>query len=144
MGCNNLFFSGAEHKMFNMLKMVIPGSSATGARSRRICLMWRPLKHFLGRGKPRVEVLCWEDRSALPHAGDYHWNIIDGGHRFGVDEKWRRIRLEHIETEGDRLIARIVSNIVRIRVSRDGSKIRNRQAVRNIRGFDGWRVTGKG
>jgi len=28
---------------------------------------------------------------------DYFGNIIDGEHRFGVDEKWRRVRLEHIE-----------------------------------------------
>ncbi|MBW2561647.1 MAG: hypothetical protein JRE40_12445 [Deltaproteobacteria bacterium] len=44
---------------------------------------------------------------------DYFGNVIDGEHRFGVDEKWRRVRLEHIRTEKDRLIARIVSNTVR-------------------------------
>jgi hypothetical protein len=44
---------------------------------------------------------------------DYHGNIIDGEHRFEVDEKWRRLRLEHIRTEKDLLIARIVSNTVR-------------------------------
>lgn len=44
---------------------------------------------------------------------DYHGNIIDGEHRFGVDKKWRRMRLEHIRTEKDRLVARIVSNTVR-------------------------------
>lgn len=49
---------------------------------------------------------------------DYYGNIIDGDHRFGVDAKWRRIRLEHIKTEKDRLIARIVSNTVRRSVSR--------------------------
>gem|GEM_PF-5027766 len=38
---------------------------------------------------------------------------------------------------GDRLVARIVSNIVRISVSRVDSKIRDKQAIRNIRGFDG-------
>ena len=48
---------------------------------------------------------------------DYHGNIIDGDHRFGVDEKWRRVRLEHIRTEKDRLIARIISNTVRRSVS---------------------------
>jgi hypothetical protein len=44
---------------------------------------------------------------------DYYENIIDGEHRFGVDENWRRVKLEHIKTEKDRLIARIVSNTVR-------------------------------
>ena len=44
---------------------------------------------------------------------DYHGNIIDGEHRFGVDENWRRVRLDHIRTEKDKLIARIVSNTVR-------------------------------
>jgi len=44
---------------------------------------------------------------------DYYGNIIDGEHRFGVDEKWRRVRLKHIRTEKDLLIARIVSNTVR-------------------------------
>jgi hypothetical protein len=44
---------------------------------------------------------------------DYHGNIIDGQHRYSVDEGWRTIRLEHIRTEKDRLIARIISNTVR-------------------------------
>jgi hypothetical protein len=44
---------------------------------------------------------------------DYHGNIIDGEHRHGVDEGWRTMRLEHIRTEKDRLIARIISNTVR-------------------------------
>ena len=44
---------------------------------------------------------------------DYHGNIIDEEHRFGVDEKWRTVRLEHIRTEKDRLVARVVSNTVR-------------------------------
>ena len=48
---------------------------------------------------------------------DYRGNIIDGEHRFGVDEKWRTVRLEHIKTEKDRLVARIVSNTVRRSVS---------------------------
>lgn len=49
---------------------------------------------------------------------DYYGNIIDGEHRFGVDGKWRRVRLEHIRTEKDRLIARIISNTVRRSVPR--------------------------
>jgi len=49
---------------------------------------------------------------------DYYGNIIDGEHRFGVDEKWRRLRLEHIRTEKGLLIARIISNTVRRSVPR--------------------------
>jgi len=48
---------------------------------------------------------------------DYHGNIIDGEHRFSVDEKWMRVKLQHIKTEKDRLVARIVSNNVRRHVS---------------------------
>jgi hypothetical protein len=43
---------------------------------------------------------------------DYRGNIIDGEHRYGVDEGWRTMRLEHIRTEKDRLIAHIISNTV--------------------------------
>ena len=49
---------------------------------------------------------------------DYHGNIIDGEHRYSVDEGWRTMRLEHIRTEKDRLIARIISNTVRRSVPR--------------------------
>jgi len=48
---------------------------------------------------------------------DFHGNIIDGEHRFGADENWRRVKLEHIKTEKDRLVARIVSNNARRSVS---------------------------
>ena len=41
------------------------------------------------------------------------WQIIDGQHRFQADRKWRRVRLKHIKTEKDRLVARIVANNVR-------------------------------
>jgi hypothetical protein len=44
---------------------------------------------------------------------DYHGNIIDGEHRYSVDEGWRTMKLEHIRTEKDRLIARIISNACR-------------------------------
>ena len=40
-------------------------------------------------------------------------NIIDEGHRYGVDKNWRRVRREHIKTKKDRLIARISNNICR-------------------------------
>ena len=49
---------------------------------------------------------------------DHHGNIIDGEHRYGADEGWRTIRLDHIRTEKDRLTARIISNTVRRSVPR--------------------------
>lgn len=64
-------------------------------------------------------------KSSLKRAGqlypiliDYHGNIIDGEHRFIVDEKWRRVTLEHIRTEEELLIARIIANNVRRSVRR--------------------------
>jgi len=48
---------------------------------------------------------------------DYYGNIVDGDHRLSADKNWKRVRLEHIKTEKDRLIARIVSNNVRRSVS---------------------------
>jgi hypothetical protein len=44
---------------------------------------------------------------------DYYGNIIDGEHRLGADKKWKKVRVDYIKTEKDRLIARIVSNTVR-------------------------------
>ena len=64
------------------------------------------LKPFLEQGNERIGQL-------YPILVDYHGNIIDGEHRFSVDKKWRTVRLEHIKTEEDRLVARIVSNTVR-------------------------------
>jgi len=48
---------------------------------------------------------------------DCHGKIIDGQHRYSVDKGWKTMRLNHIRTEKDRLIARIISNIVRRSVS---------------------------
>ena len=50
---------------------------------------------------------------------DYYGNIIDGKHRFSVDREWKRVILEHVKTEKDRLIARIISNTLRRSVSRN-------------------------
>lgn len=48
---------------------------------------------------------------------DYFGNIIDGKHRLSVDEKWKRVRLTHIKTEKDRIVARIIGNNLRRTVS---------------------------
>jgi len=48
---------------------------------------------------------------------DYYGNIIDGKHRFSANKKWKTVILEHVKTEKDRLIARIISNIIRRSVS---------------------------
>lgn len=48
---------------------------------------------------------------------DKHGNIIDGRHRFAADEDWPKMRLEHVEMEEDRLVARLISNVCRRDVS---------------------------
>lgn len=48
-----------------------------------------------------------------PILEDANGVIIDGEHRFQADGTWRRVRLEQIKTEKDRLVARIVANNVR-------------------------------
>jgi hypothetical protein len=48
---------------------------------------------------------------------DSNGEIIDGQHRFQADKTWRKVVLENIRTEKDRLVARIVANNVRRRVS---------------------------
>lgn len=44
--------------------------------------------------------------------------IIDGFHREKTDPNWKRVRLEHIDTEEKKLIARLVANSHRRLVSR--------------------------
>ena len=44
---------------------------------------------------------------------DRHGNIIDGMHRLKADKNWPKIRLENIETEEQRLIARLIANVCR-------------------------------
>jgi len=44
---------------------------------------------------------------------DKHGNVIDGMHRLSADEKWPKVTIEGVETEEQRLIARLVSNVCR-------------------------------
>ena len=44
---------------------------------------------------------------------DKHGNVIDGLHRLAADEKWPKVTVEGVETEEQRLIARLVSNVCR-------------------------------
>jgi ParB-like chromosome segregation protein Spo0J len=48
---------------------------------------------------------------------DKHGNVIDGIHRLTADKKWPKITIENIETEEQRLIARIISNVCRRHVT---------------------------
>jgi len=45
-------------------------------------------------------------------------DIIDGLHRERADKNWKRLRLEHIDTEEKKLTARLVANFHRRQVSR--------------------------
>ena len=44
---------------------------------------------------------------------DKHGSVIDGRHRLEAGEKWPKMRLENVETEEQRLIARLISNACR-------------------------------
>jgi hypothetical protein len=69
---------------------------------------------FMGSGMiPELKSSSKRVGQLYPVLLDYHGNIIDGEHRYGVDEGWKTMRLKHIRTEKDRLIARIISNTVR-------------------------------
>ena len=50
---------------------------------------------------------------------DKKGNIIDGFHREKADENWKRLKLEHIDTEEKLLLARLVANFHRRQVSRE-------------------------
>lgn len=45
--------------------------------------------------------------------------IIDGFHREEADKNWKRVRLEHIDTEEKKLIARLVANFHRRPITRE-------------------------
>jgi hypothetical protein len=44
---------------------------------------------------------------------DKYGNVIDGLHRLAADEEWPKVTVEGVETEEQRLIARLVSNVCR-------------------------------
>jgi hypothetical protein len=44
---------------------------------------------------------------------DRYGNVIDGMHRLAVDPDWPKVRLNHVESKEDRIIARLVSNTCR-------------------------------
>lgn len=48
---------------------------------------------------------------------DKHGNVIDGKHRLAADANWPKMRLDHVESEEDRLIVRLISNMCRRNVS---------------------------
>jgi len=44
---------------------------------------------------------------------DRYGNVIDGQHRLAADKNWPKIKLESVETEEQRLLARLISNVCR-------------------------------
>jgi hypothetical protein len=44
---------------------------------------------------------------------DYYGNIIDGEHRLKASEDWKRIKLDHIKTEKELLVGRLICNNLR-------------------------------
>jgi peptide/nickel transport system substrate-binding protein len=49
---------------------------------------------------------------------DRHGNIIDGRHRLNANKNWKRLKLNCISTEEDLLVARLVSNTIRRKVTK--------------------------
>jgi hypothetical protein len=48
---------------------------------------------------------------------DKNGNVIDGQHRLAADAAWPKLRLDHVCSEKERLLARLVSNVCRRTVS---------------------------
>jgi hypothetical protein len=73
----------------------------------------------MGRGKDISGLRASSERvgKLYPVLLDKHGNIIDGKHRLAVDENWPKVKLEHIETDKQLLIARLVGNLCRRLVS---------------------------
>jgi hypothetical protein len=69
----------------------------------------------MGRGKEISELKASSERvgKLYPVLLDKHGNIIDGKHRLEVDENWPKVKLEHIETDKQLLIARLIGNVCR-------------------------------
>ena len=73
------------------------GASGTEMVSRDVCtqgivLTGSTLMEELRSSSKRIGQL-------YPILIDYYGSIIGGKHRFNVDKKWKRIRLENIKTE---------------------------------------------
>jgi len=44
---------------------------------------------------------------------DKHGNVVDGLHRLKADPNWPKIRLDFIESDEQRLVARLIANVCR-------------------------------
>lgn len=66
----------------------------------------------LKRSADRIGIL-------YPILVDHQGKIIDGKNRFAADQNWTKIKLDHIKTEKERLIAKLVSNNVRRFIPRE-------------------------
>lgn len=49
---------------------------------------------------------------------DKHGNVIDGNHRLVADKNWPKLKLDHIKSKKDLVLARLVSNVCRRNVPR--------------------------
>jgi hypothetical protein len=73
----------------------------------------------MGRVKKISELKASSERvgKLYPLLLDKYGNIIGGKHRLEVDENWPKVKLEHIETDKQLLIANIGDNVCRRLVS---------------------------
>jgi hypothetical protein len=66
--------------------------------------------------KPIISYLKFSSKRVgrlYPVLIDKQGNIIDGMHRLKADKNWPKIKLENVETEEQRLITRLISNVCR-------------------------------
>ena len=70
-----------------------------------------------GNVQSGLESFVWACLKALPILLDRHGNVTDGRRRLAAGKNWPKIKLKHIKTEDERLIARLISDVCRRRVS---------------------------
>ncbi|RLI47383.1 hypothetical protein DRO69_00840 [Candidatus Bathyarchaeota archaeon] len=70
----------------------------------------------------------------VPVIKDAYGNVIDGFHRLEVDSNWPSIKLEHIRSKVDLVIARLIVNVCRRRVPAE----EKRELLGQIAELTGW------
>jgi hypothetical protein len=73
-----------------------------------------------------TETIVGDLRRSSEHIGklypvlvDSNDNVIDGHHRLAANANWPKVKLEHIHSEKDVILARLISNVCRRRMPRE-------------------------
>jgi hypothetical protein len=65
-----------------------------------------------------LELSCKHVGHLYPVLMDKHGNVIDGNHRLVADKNWPKLKLDHIKSKKELVLARLVSNVCRRNVPR--------------------------